>query len=124
MRKKRSDWRCRREEYLRRTGRRDELISEGYEAAPPPSQWIVLPGGRGGNPKEQPVSVSLRLVKEARQKKNTVRQIIQEGAACGSSGPFGGWRPGLYRLTRVELVVNQMQKGLGGRIALNAPDSP
>ena len=64
MRQKRSDWRCRREEYLRATGRRDDLISEGYEAAPPPSPWIVLPGGRGGKPREQPVSISLRLVKE------------------------------------------------------------
>jgi hypothetical protein len=40
------NWRCRREEYLRAAGRRDELISEGYEAAPPLPEWTVLPGGR------------------------------------------------------------------------------
>ena len=28
----RPNWRCRREEYLQATGRREELISEGYEA--------------------------------------------------------------------------------------------
>ena len=41
---------------------------------------------------------------------NTVWQIIPERAGCSSSGPFGGWRPGLYRLTRVELVVDQYEK--------------
>jgi hypothetical protein len=41
----RPNWRCRREEYLRAAGRRDELISEGYEDAPASVQWIVLPAG-------------------------------------------------------------------------------
>jgi hypothetical protein len=61
----RPNWRCRREEYLRATGRREELISEGYETAPPSPQWTVLPGRRGGNPEQQMGSIGLCLVKGA-----------------------------------------------------------
>jgi hypothetical protein len=59
----RRNWRCRREEYLRATGRCDELISEGYKAAPLSPQWAVLPGGRRGNAKGHPGSIRLCLVK-------------------------------------------------------------
>jgi hypothetical protein len=50
----RPNWRCRREEYLRATGRREELISEGYQAAPRSPQWTVLAGGRHEIHKERP----------------------------------------------------------------------
>ena len=43
--KARPNWRCRREEYLRATGRREELISEGYEAAPRSPNGPFLPAG-------------------------------------------------------------------------------
>jgi hypothetical protein len=69
MRKKkvnpRPNWRCRREEYLRATGRRDQLIREGYEAASQSPLWTVLPGRRRGNPEQQMGSIGLCLVKGA-----------------------------------------------------------
>ncbi len=58
----RPNWRRRREEYLRATGRWDELISEGYEAAPLSPQWSVVPGGRRGTPEGQPGSIRLYLL--------------------------------------------------------------
>jgi len=62
----RLNWRCRREEYLRTAGRRDELISEGYEAAPPSPQWTVLAGGLHEIHKERPNAIRLCLLKGAR----------------------------------------------------------
>jgi hypothetical protein len=62
----RPNWRCRREEYLLATGRRDELINEGYEASAPSTQWIVLSGGRHGNREERPGAIRLCLVKGAK----------------------------------------------------------
>jgi len=41
----RPNWRYRREEYLRATGRHDELINEGYEASPPSTQWMFFLAG-------------------------------------------------------------------------------
>jgi hypothetical protein len=61
----RPSWRCRREEYLRATGRRDELISEGYETAPSSAQWTVVPGGRHANREGCPRPIRLCLVKRA-----------------------------------------------------------
>ncbi len=62
----RPNWQYRREEYLRATGRRDELISEGYEDAPPSAQWTVLPGGRHANRERRPRPITLCLVKVAK----------------------------------------------------------
>jgi hypothetical protein len=62
----RPNWRCRREEYLRATGRCDELINEGYEAPAPSTQWILLPGGRHGNREERPGAMRFCLMKGAR----------------------------------------------------------
>jgi len=62
----RPSWRCRREEYLRTTCRRDELISEGYEDAPPSAQWTVLPGGGHANRETRPRPITLCLVKGAK----------------------------------------------------------
>ena len=61
----RPNWRCRREEYLRAAGRRDELISEGYEDAPPSAEWTVLPGGRHRIYERRPRPIMLCLVKRA-----------------------------------------------------------
>ncbi len=40
-----SNWRRRREEYLRASGRREDLIIEGYESPGPTGRWLVIPGG-------------------------------------------------------------------------------
>ena len=40
-------WRCRREQYLRESGRYLELTREGYTHAEPATSWIVVVGGRG-----------------------------------------------------------------------------
>jgi hypothetical protein len=49
-----SDWRCRREEYLRASGRSEDLIREGYEASRPAARLVVLPGGRRRSPASDP----------------------------------------------------------------------
>ena len=59
----RPNWRCRREEYLRATGRREELVRAGYEIAAPSPVWTVLPGGRHGNQEQRPWPIRLCLVK-------------------------------------------------------------
>jgi len=46
---RRTDWRRRREEYLRASGHRDALIAEGYESAGL-REWVVIRGGRRGRP--------------------------------------------------------------------------
>jgi hypothetical protein len=45
-----SDWRCRREEYLRASGRREGLICEGYESPGPVARLVVIPGGGRRSP--------------------------------------------------------------------------
>jgi hypothetical protein len=42
-------WRCRREQYLRESGRHAELIKEGYASANSTTDWIVIIGGRTGD---------------------------------------------------------------------------
>jgi hypothetical protein len=44
--KRGTDWRCRREEYLRASGRQEDLIREGYETSRPEAKLVVIPGGR------------------------------------------------------------------------------
>ena len=43
-------WRCRREQYLRESGRHVDLIREGYAAADEATNWTVVVGGRGRGP--------------------------------------------------------------------------
>jgi hypothetical protein len=43
--KKCEDWRCRREQYLRESGRQVDLIEEGYAWADS-TNWTVIVGGR------------------------------------------------------------------------------
>jgi len=54
--KRGSDWRCRREEYLRASGRHEDLISEGYETSGPEAKLVIIPGGRKGPPQANPES--------------------------------------------------------------------
>jgi hypothetical protein len=56
-------WPRRREEYLRVSGRHDDLIKEGYVEVPADGKWRLIPGGR---PKFQPKEnrpIGLFLVK-------------------------------------------------------------
>ncbi len=39
------DWRCRREEYLRASGRHEDLIREGYENPRPGAKLQAIRGG-------------------------------------------------------------------------------
>jgi hypothetical protein len=50
--KRSSDWRCRREEYLRASGRREDLICEGYESPGTVAKLAVIPGGGRRSPSE------------------------------------------------------------------------
>jgi hypothetical protein len=44
--KRGSDWRCRREEYLRASGRNEDLIREDYETPRPDAKLVAIPGSR------------------------------------------------------------------------------
>lgn len=56
-------WRCRREQYLRESGRHVDLIKEGYASPDPTTNWIVTVGGRAGASMERNPEMKLFLVK-------------------------------------------------------------
>jgi len=56
-------WRCRREHYLRESGRHVDLIKEGYAAPDHTTNWIVTIGGRAGASMERNPEMKLLLVK-------------------------------------------------------------
>ena len=56
-------WRCRREQYLRESGRHVDLIREGYASADDATNWTVVVGGRGRGPLERDRGTRLFLVK-------------------------------------------------------------
>ena len=56
-------WRCRREQYLRESGRHVELIKEGYASADSTTEWTVVVGGRGLGPLEPGPGTRLFLVR-------------------------------------------------------------
>src|SRR6185369_1779966 len=43
-------WRCRREQYLRESGRHVDLIREGFASPDDATNWTVVVGGRGRGP--------------------------------------------------------------------------
>ena len=57
------DWRCRREQYLRESGRHAELIKEGYVSTDSTTNWIVIVGGRVGGSLERNSGMRLFRVK-------------------------------------------------------------
>jgi hypothetical protein len=61
--KQHEDWRCRREQYLRDSGRHAELIKEGYASTDSPTNWIVIVGGRAGGLLERNSGMRLFRVK-------------------------------------------------------------
>jgi hypothetical protein len=56
-------WRCRRELYLRESGRHADLIKEGYASPDPTTNWIVTAGGRAGASMERNPGMRPLLVK-------------------------------------------------------------
>jgi hypothetical protein len=54
--KRSSDCRCRREEYLRASGRREDPIREGYQPSGPAAKLMVILGGGKRSP-----NVSVRI---------------------------------------------------------------
>ena len=56
-------WRCRREQYLRESGRHVDLIREGYAAADEATNWTVVVGGRGGGCLQRELGTRLFQVK-------------------------------------------------------------
>ena len=77
--KQREAWRCRREQYLRESGRHVELIKEGYASGEFTTNWTVIIGGRAGSPLERNAGMRLFLVKE---------EDLHVAARCKeSSGP-------------------------------------
>ncbi len=56
-------WRCRREQYLRESGRHVDLIREGYESAEYTTNWIVVVGGRARGRLNRDLGTRLLLVK-------------------------------------------------------------
>ena len=56
-------WRCRREQYLRESGRHVDLIREGYASPDDATNWTVVVGGRGRGPLQGELRTKLFLVK-------------------------------------------------------------
>jgi hypothetical protein len=56
-------WRCRREQYLRDSGRHDDLIREGYASPDDAPNWTVVVGGRGRGTFHREPGTRLFLVK-------------------------------------------------------------
>lgn len=66
-------WRCRREQYLRESGRQVDLIKEGYASPDSTTSWIVTVGGRAGAAMERNPGMRLLLVKRQTRVTNMVR---------------------------------------------------
>jgi hypothetical protein len=79
--KGREAWRCRREQYLRESGRHVELIKEGYASAECTTNWTVVIGGR---PSERNAGMRLFLVKEG--------DLLLEPGAKKAASRQPGWR--------------------------------
>jgi hypothetical protein len=84
-------WRCRREQYLRESGRHVELIKEGYASAECTTNWTVVIEGRAGSPLERNPGMRLFLVKErdlhvGPGAKKTASRQPRAGAAEGQRG--------------------------------------
>ena len=56
-------WRCRREQYLRESGRHVDLIREGYASADDGTNWTVVVGGRSRGPLQGELGTRLFQVK-------------------------------------------------------------
>ena len=84
-------WRCRREQYLRESGRHVDLIREGYASEDDATNWTVVAGGRARGPLKRDLGARLFLVKP----RFDLGARCEEGsasAACGqcAAGPQEG----------------------------------
>ena len=79
-------WRCRREQYLRESGRQVDLIREGYASAD--ETWTMVVGGRGRGPLKRNLGTRLYLVKLGLDHQGQCTESSAP-AACGycAAGP-------------------------------------
>ena len=56
-------WRCRREQYLRESGRHVDLIRESYASPDDATNWTVVVGGRARGPLKRDLGTRLFLLK-------------------------------------------------------------
>ena len=56
-------WRCRREQYLRESGRHVDLVREGYASAYDTTNWTVVVGGSARGALKHDLGTRLFLVK-------------------------------------------------------------
>ena len=75
-------WRCRREQYLRESGRHVDLIREGYASADDATNWTVVIGGRGREPLHRELGTGLYLVKPTLDQRARCRES-NAPVACG-----------------------------------------
>ena len=75
-------WRCRREQYLRESGRRVDLIREGYASSDDATNWTVVIGGRGRKPLHRELGTGLFLVKPTLDQRARCRESSAP-AGCG-----------------------------------------
>ena len=76
-------WRCRREQYLRESGRHVDSIREGYAAADEATNWTVVVGGRGRGPLKRDLGTRLFLVKPSLDHRARCKESSAP-AACGT----------------------------------------
>jgi hypothetical protein len=79
-------WRCRREQYLRESGRQFDLIREGYASAD--ETWTMVVGGRGRGHLKRNLGTRLFLVKPGLDHQGQCTESSAP-AACGNcaAGP-------------------------------------
>ena len=75
-------WRCRREQYLRESGRHVDLVREGYASADATTNWTVVVGGRARGHLKRDLGTSLFLVKPGLDHRVRCKEISAP-AACG-----------------------------------------
>jgi hypothetical protein len=75
-------WRGRREQYLRESVRRVDLIREGYASSDDATNWTVVIGGRGREPLHRELGAGLFLVKPTLDQRARCRES-NAPAACG-----------------------------------------
>ena len=78
-----AQWRRRREEYLRASGRHADLIKEGYVPVESPTDWIVVVGHRKDSPKGNGAKGELFLVKGSTvESRTTLRRRVPVNTAA------------------------------------------
>ena len=79
-------WRCRREQYLRESGRHVDLIREGYASTDDTTNWTVVIGGRARGPLKRDLGTRLFQVKPSLDH----RARCKESSATATCDPCAG----------------------------------